>query len=245
MDFTFQLWHLLVRAFFSLPSRISGNWVAVVFGILVFSIRPIIAWRKDGWEKMKTESAKNIKDAFLLALISWTGLFLVSVAMEVYHNHNDETKRWRSVVVEKNTLKQILINRDSYIHDLELKLVMKPAAPAETKRPMISYEIEPSPTPNSPNQAMVLITATGDVERPAFEVTCETACSISNGQYLSGATKFEQMGDNPDKTKIQGRFVIPGVIKDGQQVILDIVSNDAKPVKVKYVKPLRYLHKRS
>ena len=52
--------NLFWRAFWAIPSRISGNWTAVVFGVLMFCIAEgILLWR-DGVPAMKQRWKENL-----------------------------------------------------------------------------------------------------------------------------------------------------------------------------------------
>jgi hypothetical protein len=135
MEMFHQAWHLLVRAFIAMPSRISGNWFAVVFGVFVFCIKPFIDFCKNGWQAMKANWWSTVKEALLISAISWSGLLLFSAADEVYHTHNDEVARWRSVVNEKNGLKLAGAQQESYIRSVEHAR----AVSTESLKPLTPY----------------------------------------------------------------------------------------------------------
>ena len=87
-------------------------------------------------------------------------------------------------------------------------------------------------------QVQVFVTARGNIVHPVFEVICDHPCKFMDGQYFGGATQFESPDTAPTSPSamIRGWFLIPALMKDGEQVILDVASMDGKSINVEKVK---------
>jgi hypothetical protein len=99
-------------------------------------------------------------------------------------------------------------------------------------KPSVSYDIRPT---DKPTHNTIIVTAEGDIERPAFKVTCESWCGLSSGSYPNGYTRYEIPATQQGSTVALIRFVMPAVIKSGEQVILEVGSIGEQFIKVKSV----------
>lgn len=80
---------LLIRSAAIVPSRIGSNWGGIAFTIIVATLgawfgspeMTVAAWR--------THWRKNLKAACVAALIGWVGLFVVSIVLTTYDDHQN------------------------------------------------------------------------------------------------------------------------------------------------------------
>ena len=104
----------------------------------------------------------------------------------------------------------------------------------KSKPPSISYEVSKYVAEDA-SATDGYVTVTGELHNPAFEVRCDTDCTSLSAQLSGGATKFDRPGPEP-ATTIRGRFIIPSVMKEGEEIVFRLESYKAEPPKVVSVK---------
>jgi hypothetical protein len=98
--FAHHLGRFLLRVLVNMPALRSSNWLAVLVTVVSFSIPQIVAWQKQGWKFKywqeyfnKPEVNQNLKVGIYTVIVVWSGLFMVSLAIETYKDHMDLVKR--------------------------------------------------------------------------------------------------------------------------------------------------------
>jgi hypothetical protein len=209
---------------------------AVAFGVFTFFILPLNSLRTDGWIGIRGKWWPALKNACLVSLVSWSGLFVVSTVIEVFHNHHDETGRWKAVVNEKNSLKQMLAERDKYIHQLEGR---KLSVPNQVEPPLIA-QLPLSSGMGLGNKELIMhtgeeavITARTSLTSPTFRITCSVPCAYSGygGIDTSSYATSEKLND---RTYIVA-FSIPQILMRGKAVSADFRSMSDEPLSLKVV----------
>jgi hypothetical protein len=84
--FLTHLVNLLVHSAAIAPSRIGSNWGGVVFALLVFAATELALW----WAgEMTGRWTKNVLIGLGAVLVSWIGLFTVSIVLTSYDDHQN------------------------------------------------------------------------------------------------------------------------------------------------------------
>lgn len=135
--------HLFWRTVHGMPVLVSSNWASWLILIGAFLLTEcLLLWRerehmREWWNKRWSNLALSI----LVTLIVYTSLFLWSTVQTIYDDHHDSIGRWQAVVKEKNSLTEMLQQRDEYIKRLESRSC--PACPPNRKQGL-SNEPQPS-----------------------------------------------------------------------------------------------------
>jgi hypothetical protein len=77
----------------------------------------------------------------------------------------------------------------------------------------------------------VYVTAEGTLRHSTFLVKCDRPCSYRSGSGISTAYKVT-VEYSPDESETSLRLDVPSVLKDGEQLLFQLQSNDIKTVKV-------------
>lgn len=151
------MWHNfidLVRLIWSAwLTQMSSSTPAQVFGASVFvltqvfkSLRNLSEDGQISWHKLKQfwrdHWRANVRDGALAVLVVGMVDAAWLTVNTVYVQHHDSVERWRTVVNEKDSLKEILKQRDKYILTLEHKKAC-PVCPAVSKP---TSAVPPTPT---------------------------------------------------------------------------------------------------
>ena len=105
---------LIGRAFYAMPSRVSGNWPEVIFGVFIFVVAELLTLWARGLEDMKRRWLQNVGIGVAAVAIGWIALFSYSVVLEIYQDHQVMAK-------ENFSLRQELQSKDIKIGQLEAK----------------------------------------------------------------------------------------------------------------------------
>jgi hypothetical protein len=90
-----------------------------IFGIGIFGVVVLLTGLWRGWDTVRKQWKETIGIGIAAAAIGWMGLFVYSLAVTVYQDHEGVVTRWQAVVKEKDSLKEKLQQRDDYINRLE------------------------------------------------------------------------------------------------------------------------------
>jgi len=123
-----HLLRFLARVFFAMPSRISGNWTEVFFGIGIFVLAELLTIKIRGWKTVKTRWVESLGIGTAAVAVGWVGLFLYSIILGVAEDHqslanrNGELVRNNRELAEKNSHLVDPKSRDDEIAGLRKKL---------------------------------------------------------------------------------------------------------------------------
>ena len=142
---TEQAWHLISRASIMLRTALStSNLYLIVFSACLPLASLAFAGARRHWSQTPRPSQgqmlRSLVKAIIvgagLPLIAWSCLFLWAIYKSVYNDHHNLVGRLRSVVIEKNVLKEGVRNRDMYIRQLEAgpKVTVQPVEPSRTSQ---------------------------------------------------------------------------------------------------------------
>jgi|GEM_PF-5732427 len=137
--------------------------------------------------------------------------------------------------IQQNTSKPPQVN--NYLPEPKVVFEPSPAAPV-VKRAPPSISWDARKRLGTINEVQAFVTAKGDLQNPAFRVVCDVPCTFNQGQYLGGATQFEPYSEAL-ATTVEGHFIIPAVMKNGEQAILGLRSESGQSVNVLSVKLIK------
>ena len=207
--------------------NVAAHWVALMSGIASV----IVA------------TYENIREKPILARWFWV-VALVCLAGACDGAWRDEHRNSEVLIGEKlalsaenGSLKAKLDERQREVDWLRDHrpdvIIQKPTG--QLSPPTISYLVRGILGASGVNKANVFVTAHGNIEHPSFQVECESECALIDGQNIGGSTKFEAGGER-FALKVHGTFVVPAMMKDGDQVVLQVQSKNGNPVNIKHVK---------
>jgi hypothetical protein len=184
---------LIYRSWFNLVSAMGTTTLAVVVGfigfVFVLAVSLLFKLRKDGWSWSVTVShfSQNLRDSVIPTIIGtvvlWSVLFGAFVVKTVYDDHQNLTGRLRSVVNEKNDLRDGLNQRDEYIQ--RLKAISCPTCPVDRR-------LGPQPSrvivaPETIHEVLAEVRITGVLVNPSKIPDDYEFMAHSDDSYLQGA----------------------------------------------------------
>jgi hypothetical protein len=158
-------------------------------------------------------------------------LFLIFACFQAWHDQYERAEKMVSTQAPG-----IIVNTP------EPRVIYQPAPTPKTSPPRISWEVkhEPRPVAKMFDAASLVVTAHGSL-RPAFKITCAAPCQINTAQYMGvGGTSQPELLSESDPNSIRLQFQIPGEMRDGSDMYLQISSNDSQDLRIKAVKLIPY-----
>lgn len=212
--------HLFWRTIHGMPLLVSSNWASWGLGLVVFVLYEVLAIAVRGWQDMKARWKQNVGIGLLATAGGYLVLFICSAIVTTYDEHHDSTGRWQVVVTEKNNLKAMLQQRDSYIETLEVKSC--PACSLSgnvTKKEFKTYNTGvPSRFQDAPEGRALFITTNHVVEAPfRVNVRCQVPIlrassdfwAVEEGNFIT--QKSDQINDGVFESMISAPRLTPSM----------------------------------
>lgn len=182
--------HLLWRIVHGMPVLVSSNWAAWIVGIVAFLLTELLLYVSTPKEERRKRLLSNLLIGFAVTVFVYGTLFVWSTIQTIYDDHHDSGGRWRTVVKEKDRLKEQLEERDKYIKELEgrkcptcsSKVSSHSAPPSANLGPppltvedlKLFYEAENSIHADAPYALNVTIQTSVPIDPLRFAIHCTT-----------------------------------------------------------------------
>ena len=111
----------LLRILHGMPLLVSSNWAAWGLGLLAFVVTEAMLFVTTPKESRSKRLKSNVLIGVGVTLFVYSTLFVWSTIQTTYDDHRDVDTRWKSLVREKDGLKQELSSRDGYIKQLQAR----------------------------------------------------------------------------------------------------------------------------